>query len=98
MNEGVKLVNVLQLGVTVEEESCMVRVSQPRMVEGLEVVREVVDALHIQKAADDIAGLQLPDSGHISGHGSVVVVLGIKVVAVATLHVRQNRGLGLHRF
>jgi hypothetical protein len=64
-------------------------------VQRLQVGGQVVDALRVQELADDVAGLQRTDRGRVLRNRAVIVVLGVQVVAVAPLDLRDRRQLGL---
>lgn len=48
-NETVQTGNILEFGVGVQEEGCMIGISQPRSMEFLQVSDEVVDSLSVEE-------------------------------------------------
>eukprot|EP00053_Salpingoeca_punica_P016664 m.158285 g.158285 ORF g.158285 m.158285 type:complete len:577 (-) comp17016_c0_seq1:20-1750(-) len=89
-DELVQLVHPLELGVAVQEQSGVVLVGQLALVQGLQVVGEVVDALRVEELADHIGGLQLPNGLDVLLNGCVVVGLAVQVFGIRGVNVDEK--------
>eukprot|EP00041_Stephanoeca_diplocostata_P017412 m.349923 g.349923 ORF g.349923 m.349923 type:complete len:396 (-) comp20690_c0_seq3:1406-2593(-) len=95
-DEFVQHLLVLQLGVAVEQQRRVVLVRQLLVVQRFQVRRKIVDALRIEKLANDIRGLQRPYCLDVLCNGIVVVAFGVQVLGISvpprrhTIHVRVH--------
>lgn len=61
LNELLQLGAVLQFGVAVKKQSCVICIGKGLPVEGLQVCSKVVYSLGIQELSDDVWGFQFPN-------------------------------------
>lgn len=87
----------LKFGVTVEEEGGVVGVCAAGLVQGLEVLGEVADALGVEKAANHVRGLHVLNRLDVLGHRAVKVALGVQMVAVHLVNLHHEARVTLLR-
>lgn len=56
-----------------------------------------MDALSVKELAYDKRGLQKADGEKVVGHGSIVIVLVVKVICIPSLHLCNHSAVCLHR-
>ena len=79
LDELLQLRAVLELGVAVEQQRGMVGVGQGLPVQGLQVGRQVMDALGIEELADHVRWLQLSNGSRETQVSNSIRIILLKL-------------------
>lgn len=71
----IKALDILELGVAVEQQCRMVGICKSTRVQLLKVRSQVVDTLSVQELSDHVRGLQSTNGADVLAHGSIIVAL-----------------------
>mmetsp|Transcript_5054 Transcript_5054/g.17542 ORF Transcript_5054/g.17542 Transcript_5054/m.17542 type:complete len:473 (+) Transcript_5054:258-1676(+) len=88
--KSVELFDILELGVAVEQQGCVVGGGELGGVQLLEVGGEVVDAPRVEKLPNHVRRLDQANSLQVLPHRPVVVLFEVEVVTVAPVHLRDG--------
>mmetsp|Transcript_304 Transcript_304/g.489 ORF Transcript_304/g.489 Transcript_304/m.489 type:complete len:380 (-) Transcript_304:159-1298(-) len=92
-DEVIQLLDLLQLGVAVQQQRGVVGRGVASIMQLLQVLRQICDALSVQETPDDVRRFQVAHRMAVLLHGGIIVPFLVKMIAIHPVDVHDGAHL-----